>query len=140
MSAALRYLNSFSLVGSILFFGYFGFFEPPFLSYENLPFRPITPKVKPGDPVLLAVRRCNNDSQTRLYGTARALVSNRTQVILPAQQVSIPPGCHDGISSLTVIPLGTPPGIYHLEGLAEAQGTLRTSLVKWSSGEFEVSP
>jgi hypothetical protein len=116
--------------------------EPPFLSYRNLPFAVLTPLVKPGEPVKLNVVRCNSDSKTRVYGLSHRLLSvdGGTSVILPAGTVSIEPGCSDEISAINVIPPGTAPGLYIVEGYAEVQATLRSVSVRWVSQPFRVIP
>ena len=134
----LRVLNAACLAVALCIGGYYVFFEPPFLTYPNLPFPVLTPKVKHGDAVQLDVRRCNSDTKTRVYGLAHSLVGETVTILLPAMPTSLPPGCAQAVSVINVVPQGTPPGTYHIEGYAEVQGTLRTYSIPWRSAPFEV--
>lgn len=120
-----------------------GFLERPYLSYGNLPFPVLTPRVKPGEPVLLEVLRCNSDDRQRVYGMGRTLVpldSRGPSYVLPAGAASIDPGCNTSVSAVNVIPLGVPPGRYYVQGSAEINGSLRTFVLHWASQPFEVIP
>ena len=138
MMTFLRVLNALCLIALIGGGAYYTFFEPPFLTYGNLPFPVLTPRVKDGNAVLLDVRRCNSDTKTRIYALAHSLVGETMTILLPAVPTSIRPGCSQSFSAINVIPLNTPPGTYHIEGYAEVQGTLRTSSIAWRSEPFEV--
>lgn len=121
---------------------YFVALEPPFLSYQKVPFPVLTPIVKPGEPVLLSVARCSTDTRHRMYPIAHRLVplDGGRAILLAPSFASIEPGCHTSTSSINVVPKHTPPGRYRVEGHAETQGTIRTALAHWSSDEFEVVP
>ena len=138
LNASMRRLNAACLVATICVGSYYAFFEPPYLTYENLPFPVLTPVVHDGEPVLLMVGRCNNDDKTRIYGISHRLVGEHLTILLSAVPTSIEPGCTTAISAVNVIPKGVPPGTYHIEGYAEVQGTLRTSSVSWRSATFQV--
>lgn len=138
MTTFLRVLNALCLIAVIGIGGYYGFLEPPFLTYGNVPFPVLTPRVKDGGTVLLDVRRCNSDTKTRIYGIAHSLVGETMTILLPALPTSIRPGCSESFSAINVIPVDTPPGTYHIEGYAEVQGTLRTSVIPWRSEPFQV--
>lgn len=138
MIAALRLLNALCLIAVMAIGGYYAFLEPPFLSYGNLPFPVLTPRVKDGNVVLLDVSRCNSDTKIRIYVVAHSLVGETMTILLPALPTSIRPGCSQSFSAINVVPLNTPPGTYHIEGYAEVQGTLRTSSIAWRSESFEV--
>lgn len=127
------------IVGGL--FAYFAYFQPPFLSYGNLPMPVRTPHVHPGDPVELTVVRCNSDNKTRIYGVSHQLVhvDGGEVIVLPASQTSVEPGCHESVSAINVVPPGTPPGLYVIEGYGEAQATLRAVSVRWVSQPFEVT-
>ena len=118
---------------------YLMYFEQPFLSYGNLPFPVLTPKVKPGEAVSILVIRCNSDNRTRSYLLSHTLVGGQLKIILPANSVSLDPGCRKEVSAVNVIPIGTSPGVYRVEGFAEVQGTIRASSIHWESESFEVS-
>lgn len=118
---------------------YFIWFEPPVLSYNNLPF-PALNNPKAGEAALFQVIRCNSDSKQRLYTISRRLIGidNSTVYILPASVVSIEPGCTTEVSAANVIPASVKSGRYTLEGYGEIAGTLRNSSVRWYSQTFEV--
>lgn len=119
------------------------FLDPPFLSYQNLPFPVEHQRVRPGDSPRPIVERCNSDSITRLYTVAHELVrvdAPAKNVILPSAQVSIAPGCDHVSSTISVVPPGTAPGRYYVSGHGEARGMIRTHIVPWRSAVFEVVP
>ena len=122
---------------------YLWFFEPPFLSYQGLPFQVVGP-ARPGESVKLIVTRCNSSDKPRDYELSHWLENidtNETAVPLPAGKVApIKPGCQTGRSAMNVIPVGTPPGRYRIGGAGQAEGTLRTVPVEWYSETFEVLP
>lgn len=128
-----------SVVLSVAALTYLMFFEPPFLSYPGLPFKVAAP-ARPGESVQLQVTRCNSDKSKRTYQLSHTLVSVDTgrYWVLPAGIVSIKPGCASGVSAANVVPIGTPPGVYVVEGYAEVQGTIRTFDVHWYSEPFRV--
>ena len=120
---------------------YYRFFEPPWLSYTQLPLKVMTPSVKPGERVLLTVVRCNSDMRTRTYTLSHLLVPTDKRmrvVVLDATSAQISPGCTEGISPVNLVPVGTPAGEYHVEGISEVAGTITTFLVGWRSESFKV--
>lgn len=119
---------------------YLIWFEPPWLSYQSLPFRVVTPIVSPGDTVLLEVGRCSTASTVRVYGISHTLRNTATgeTTVLPATSSAIRPGCKTVPSATNTVPINTSPGIYVVDGYAEVPGTVRTSLVHWYSETFEV--
>jgi hypothetical protein len=122
---------------------WFGFLEPPFLSYRNLPFPVQDPRVRAGTPVLLQVIRCNGDTKTRTYLISHRLIRvdvMEPPTILPAGPVSLEPGCTREVSAANTIPTGTAPGLYVVEGFAEVSGTWRTHSIRWYSEPFQVIP
>ena len=120
---------------------YLRYFEPPFLSYQGLPFKVEGP-ARVGESVKLIVTRCNSDTKPRDYELShwlQNLGTNEPQVVLPAGPVPpIKPGCQTGKSAMNVIPAGTPPGWYRIGGVGKVEGTLRTVAVEWYSEPFEV--
>lgn len=116
------------------------FFEEPYLSYENLPFPPLTPIVIAGDVVPLQVQRCNRSDNPKTYEIEHSLkdVERNTTIVLPSLVVQIEPGCHKSVSLINLVPAETPSGRYRVVGLAKIQGFLRPHLVEWYSGEFVV--
>ena len=130
----------FSLSATLVYLLYF---EPPFLSYQGLPFQVEGP-ARPGESVRLIVTRCNSSDKTRDYELSHWLQNidtNEPQIPLPAGKVApIKPGCQRGRSAMNVIPAGTPPGRYRIGGTGDAEGTLRTVPVEWYSETFEVLP
>ena len=122
---------------------YLWFFEPPFLSYQGLPFQVEGP-ARPGESVRLIVTRCNRSSKPRDYNLSHWLQNIDTDdspVALPAGPVPpMRPGCKTGRSAMNVIPAGTAPGRYRIGGTGLVAGTLRTFEVEWYSETFEVLP
>ena len=122
---------------------YLRFFEPPFLSYEGLPFKVAGP-ARPGESVKMTVTRCNSGERTRTYELAhwlRRLDANDPIVVLPPGKVSpIPPGCQTVVSAANVVPAGTVPGAYRVGGAGITKGAMRTVEVEWYSEPFEVIP
>ena len=119
-----------------------GFVDQPYLSYSNLPFPVLTPKVRVGDPVMMTVIRCNSDKVDRVYILGRTLVpvNKGPAYVMPAGATAISPGCHTSISAINVIPAGVEPGMYYIEGRAEVSGELRSFNLGWRSQPFEVIP
>jgi hypothetical protein len=139
MKTLYRAFNTGSLILVLVVGAYYGMIEAPYLSYPDLPFKVLTPQVQPGQAVLLEVRRCNSDHRPRVYSIAHQLVGEGLPtILLPVTQASIVPGCTTATSAINVVPPKTAPGIYHVEGSAEVQGTVRTELITWYSGSFEV--
>lgn len=114
-------------------------FEPPWLSYTNLPFPVLNPVVKAGHVVLIQVSRCSTDKGTRLYAVSHTLEGQSQSIILPSSVAPIEPGCMTRIVATNRIPESTPPGRYRLVGYGEIQGIIRTHSVRWHSEYFEVT-
>lgn len=137
-----------SLIVGMTFMGsvtgaYYLYVEVPYLSYTKLPFPVLTKTVKAGERVLLTVLRCSADNKTRVYNISHLLMPEDRKlrpVVLDATAASIEPGCTEAISSVNQVPVGTAPGRYHVEGLAEVNGTIRTFSVGWRSEPFTVVP
>lgn len=148
----LRVANTIALIAAFGTVIYMLFFQPSYLSYPNLPFVVVDqklppesqkvhltpPKVKRGEPVPLRADRCSDNTDLRLYPTARTLVGNESATVLPAAYAAIAPGCTTSVSMLNLIPTTTPPGLYHIEGVSETHSMLRTIPVRWYSETFEV--
>ena len=116
--------------------------EKPWLSYPNPVFPVLQKVVEPGQPVPLHVIRCNSDSTAHVYAIGRRLFNDthpeEKPVILPGGYVPIDPGCTDETSHANVIPADQKDSLYHLEGLADIPGSLRSFNVPWKSEQFEV--
>ena len=136
-------LAALFLLALAAMFAYLRWFEPPFLSYQGLPFK-VSGPARPGESVQLVVTRCNSSSSPQDYELSHWLKNIDTgdpPVVLPAGLVpTIKPGCETGRSAMNVIPAGTPPGHYKIGGAGVAKGTLRTVNVDWYSEPFEVVP
>ena len=120
--------------------GYLVFFEPPWLTYTNLPFRVLNSPVKVGTAIQMEVSRCSTARVSRVYGLARTLTSgtHAPSVVLPAGIASVEPGCSLVVSAANIVPVGVPSGTYRLRGQGEIQGIVRTHSVEYESEEFEV--
>ena len=116
-------------------------YEKPWLSYGNLPFQLTQKSFAVGQPVTYWVERCNDTDEPRSYIIARSIINQDTQssVVLPSVVATILPGCSRDISSITVIPEGTPPGKYKAKGSGVIKGTVRDFNVIWYSETFEVT-
>lgn len=135
-----RFIISISMASLVIMAVWYGFLQPPYLSYGNLPF-PVLRDPYPGEAVLLRVRRCNSDDKTRVYAISHRLVSETPgtpDIVLPAALASVPPGCTTSNSVANVIPMGTPPGRYVVEGFGESSTLLRDAPVFWYSEPFSV--
>ena len=119
---------------------WYAFIEQPYLSYPDLPFRVPNASYAPGDTVVYRVARCNSSSKDQSYPIARTLppVGNGPVILLPSVIAKIAPGCTMAASAITVIPLGTPPGRYFVEGLSSVQGLTKVFVVYWSTTHFDV--
>lgn len=119
---------------------YYEHFEPSWLIYPELPLPVITPVVKPGQTVVLRVRRISTQTVKRTYDVAHTLVCRQH---LPAAMkskppVSVDPGDTTIDSKINDIPDDTEPDTCYVDGLSEIQGTIRTILVPWRSADFQV--
>lgn len=132
---------SLMVCGTMASAAYYVYFETPYLSYPELPFKVIEQPVKAGDAVKLTIKRCNSSSKTRIYTLSHVLVEEWPELgytLLPATAVSLTPGCTTSISTVNVTLKNTKPGRYHVEGVAEITGTIRSMSVDWTSDPFEV--
>lgn len=123
--------------------GYETVIAPPVVEYRGIPFAVVVSPIAPGDPIQLVVTHCANDPLSAdpvSYGIDRDLVNVETRVKVPVPKgsTSIPHGCETVTSKLSLIPMGTPPGHYYLEGTSTARGMFKTSIVSWQSAVFEV--
>ena len=123
---------------------YLMFFEEPWLSYKNRPFPILHPTVRAGEVIPMRVIRCNSTARRRTYGFSHSLVRDDQPTVLPIQmppaEVFIDSGCHDADSLANVIPVNTPPGRYHVIGLATIQMISGPYSVEFDSQSFEVVP
>ena len=124
---------------------WYGFLEPPYLSYKGLPFEPISPEVHAGEALLLRVTRCNDSDRTETYLITRKLIridapkdAATEPILLPGGAVEIEPGCHEEISGANVVPRNTPLGLYVVRGQAAVPGRWRGTYVQWASAPFRV--
>jgi hypothetical protein len=122
-----------------------GRLAPPVLRYAELPIPVLTPLVAPGRPIGLRVTRCAADPlggrDRILYTYTRALVRADTgeRLAIAGGQSEMRLGCETVESRLNVVPTGTSPGRYYLEGVSLAVGSWRSDQVYWRTEEFEVA-
>lgn len=119
---------------------WFGFFEPPFLVYKNLPFPVQNHTVAAGDEIHFYVMRCVHNAEEHVFMATRTIVDAATakRTLLPATFVTLLPGCTSSTDALVTVPTDFPPGRYYLAGVIEAQGTIRVRYVPWRSEFFTV--
>jgi hypothetical protein len=137
-----------TLVGLAAMVAWYGFLEPPFLSYRDMPFEPLH-DVRAGEHLALQVTRCSNSDEEEAYLITRRLIrldppasepeAAKPRILAPGA-VSLMPGCTSEISLANPIPPDTAPGIYFVQGLAKVDGMWRSSKVPWSSRPFNVLP
>jgi hypothetical protein len=115
-------------------------FEPPPLTYTNLPFPVLAPVVMPGDKVPLRIKRCNSTDRMLLATLTRTLenLDRREFVSMQSTVTPIQPGCTESTSLTNHVPLETPPGAYRVVGVAQVPGTLKTHYVTYYSAPFIV--
>ena len=133
-----------TLLGLVLFLGgsyiYSAYFEQPFLSYRDMPFK-VPGIITAGSPTGSAVMRCSSASSTRNYTTTRSfqkIGAGQPPFLLPSVEVTIEPGCNPATSRMTVVPDNTPPGYYRFSGVASVPGLFVTHKVGWNTEFFEV--
>lgn len=144
--------KSLAALVTALSFGFliawYGFLEPPFLSYRNVPFETTVESVRAGETIPLKVTRCSSSDVEEDYLIARRLIrldqppaDPTPAAILPGGGlVPISPGCVDEISKANQIPPDTKPGTYFIDGHAKVDGKWRSSKIGWSSRPFVVLP
>lgn len=116
-------------------------FVPSYITYENLPFRVVTPVVKVGTPVLLAVTRCSSADGVRVYSTTRELVSSTGKITaFMSTSVAARPGCETSDLAINVIPSNLTPGRYFVRGTVETSEYIFKRYVDWASQPFDVVP
>ena len=113
--------------------------SPAWLSYSATPWEVIN-QPRPGDSVLFEVKRCNSSARGRSYDVSRFMIntSSGMRTILPPGIVSILPGCNTELSAINIVPMGTVPGTYVLEGYAEVDNGHVPVTVYWSTQPFDV--
>lgn len=119
-------------------------FGPPPIAYRNTPFPVLTPVIKPGDTVAITVARCASDpfsDRTEMPFTfTRAIVrDDGIQIPVMGGYSSMPMGCNEIVSRLSVIPMDLPPGTYRLQGISTATNSWgRVALANWETQPFRV--
>ncbi len=110
------------------------------LSYVGAPWE-VTNQPRPGDAIVFEVSRCNNSGRGRSYAVSRFMINTRSgrRTILPASLVSIISGCSKEINAINIVPMGTTPGTYFLEGYAEVDNGHVPVTVYWSTQPFDVA-
>ena len=127
------------LLSGMIFYVVTDYFEESPLSYGPLPFPVQTPVVKPGGTVLVDIRRCNSDVETRYYVVTRKLksVDGHRDIALPSYSQSMDPGCE----TLTGLPVAIPSyacGRYVDTGISYIEGRRKHFAIAWASEPFEV--
>lgn len=129
-------------VVSIVIVAYFGFLQPSWLTFTNLPL-PVAHDVIPGGPIVVTASRCNTSGAGRVYLASRRMVrvdQAQPDITLGAAAVPVQAGCTTITSDRLIAPTFTPLGVYELHGDDEVSGTWRTTHVDWQSQRFNVVP
>lgn len=136
-----------TIAGLAIMVAWYGFLEPPFLSYRGLPFEPTVQEVHAGEIIPLRVTRCSSLSEDGDYLISRRIwrldpgPNDPLSYVLPSGGlVDISPGCLTEISLANPVPRELPPGTYFIRGRSRVDGLWRTSRVNWESGPFRVLP
>lgn len=127
----------------IVLVAYETFLAPPVLEYKNNPLPVLNSPIRPGDAVMFKVERCANDTISDdpvVYTYTRDLVNSTTlvRIALPSGGSDAPHGCATIVSALNLVPPGTPPGFYYVEGISTARGRFKMTTSLWRSQDFEV--
>jgi len=140
-----RLLQWVSYVGIIVLGVYFYRYEQSYLTYPELPFKVLSPQVRPGEAVRLEVKRCSSASTEKVYSLTHAVYpfdveDGKDRIMLPGTVVSVQPGCGTNISVVNIVPANTPPGLYYVAGMAstDTKSGFNSREVYWRSGTFEV--
>lgn len=114
---------------------------PPPLTYPQLPLIVMQQEARPGDPLDLQVKRCNNESTPLEIISTRELyrLSDSLHVDVPAAGRVVVPGCHTDMVRFQ-LPQDVPPGMYRMQGIARVSGTYRQSNVFWFTTDFTIAP
>ena len=118
-------------------------FDHAWLTYPILPLPVLMKSVRAGEVIPLSVRRCNSGEATRTYIISHSLVAvdgSRPEAVLLPLTASAKTGCSTAESRVNIVPPGTLPGIYRIEGVTEINGAVRNFSLPWSSEPFEVVP
>ena len=118
-------------------------FDKSWLTYPIMPLPVLMKSVHAGEVIPLSVRRCNSGEATRTYIISHSLVAidgAQPEVVLPPVPVSAKPGCSTAESRINIIPPGTPPGVYRIDGITEINGWVRNFSLSWASEPFKVVP
>lgn len=127
---------------------------PPLLYFSNSPFPVETPRVQPGQPVVVISRPCYN--AFLLTGSVQTTITRElvpyapelpTLRLPPVRSVSPgdaprgPDGCREARNATgLVVPIGTWPGMYYWIGEVRWSTSLRTGSAPWRTQAFEVIP
>jgi hypothetical protein len=128
------------MFGTVALVFFLLFAEPNPLIYKNIPFPPVPAVVEAGNVAPLLIEHCNIGDSPITYSTTHSLtnVVNGDTLLMPDVQVALAPGCTSSISLINKVPPQTPPGMYHVSGIATVAGTLHDFHVPWHSQNFEV--
>lgn len=120
--------------------GWYGWFAPPYLTYNGTSFEMVEQNVKAGGVAIARVDRCNRMKSTQFYFITRKMISldtGRPPVLLPSAEVSVEPGCATVLSPQP-IPQGVPPGRYYIAGKSRIPGIIRDRVIDWGTAPFNV--
>ena len=140
------YLTLFIFLSCVCVVIYGRFFEKPYVQYTNLPFPVLNYEVVAGQPVELLVARYNSKNEDMFYPSSHRMLCRNGDFVkllpvdLPGMPLQTKPGQRESISRFNVVPINTQKSVCYFEGTALVSGLLYVHEVKWSSGEFMVTP
>ena len=119
----------------------FPLIAPTPLRFTNQPFPISEQTVHTGDSLTITVARCNDTWFTVTYTAEWQLVrTDGLHVLLPLDGQMKMPGCSTYVESVNLIPSGTPPGTYHIVGIASVPTPWETYNVPFVTDRFDIVP
>lgn len=100
-----------------IYYMYLIFFPPKIITYSNIPFPVVNSPVKIGTSLVIDISYCKYYDILPSDRTGN-LISDTTNNIIEPTLITkkFPLGCHSNYHfNGYIIPVGTPPGIYHIE-------------------------
>lgn len=139
----LRWWKRAGVLLIVSWIAWYGFLQPSWMSYKNIPFPVRGVPVRAGDAVIVTIERCNRGKVARQFLSSRSIVNDQTGISSSLREDSkAPPQAEPGcviVESVVTIPASTTAGHYHLSGAAQIDGEIMSRVVPWQSESFEVT-